>query len=377
MHHPSANSSTSSKLHRVVFACHKLEGGIGRNILRLSRGLIESGIQVEVWLESEDLDFPDELPPGIKLRVLASTHALWGPLFFWRLISQFNPQIIITPSERFTRIAFQARKLTSRKPVIIARVHNFYSMLYGNLSSRKQQKRKRRFRQIYPRIEHIVCVSAGVKKDFLGYAGLEDKNISVIYNPVASSGQHSRADTQLPVALDLSLPTIVTVGRLVRQKNHSFLLESFFVLRRSVQCNLIIVGDGIEYEKLKQQAESSPYKDSVFLVGHQTDPYRFIEHAQLFALTSSFEGFGNVVVESLMCGTPVVSTSSGGPNEILSESYLGEVVDTDSPELFAKALKSWLEKPKDLQALKDFAQKNFSIDTVTRRYLQLFDRLLA
>ncbi|VUD42567.1 N-acetylgalactosamine-N, N'-diacetylbacillosaminyl-diphospho-undecaprenol 4-alpha-N-acetylgalactosaminyltransferase [Thalassocella blandensis] len=360
---------------RVAFVCHKLDGGIGRNILRLSRDFSSRGIQVEIWSAEKASAFPKELPEGVKFKHLTTSHPVTGVVVMLKLIKSFKPEVIITPSERFTRIVYRAKKLLVNPPAIISCIHNYYSLLYQNLPAKKQIKRRQLLSSIYPKIDAVISVSEGAGRDFRKYANLPNIDISTIYNPIYDGTVKKSANTDIPAGLDLNSPIIVNVGNIVEQKNHLFLIESFIKLREMEKCSLVIVGEG-NTEALEAALEASEFKNDVHFVGHQTDPYSFIEISKVFAFTSHYEGFGNVVVESLLFGTPVVSTNSGGPCEILVNEELGQVVDTDNPDVFAETLKEWLGKNIDRKQLIDHAKKHYSVSTIADEYLQLIRAVL-
>jgi glycosyltransferase involved in cell wall biosynthesis len=121
---------------------------------------------------------------------------------------------------------------------------------------------------------------------------------------------------------------------------------------------------------LELVAELGLEKDVDF-PGFVSNPHAYIARAAAVALSSRWEGFGNVLVEALAAGTPVVSTNCpGGPAEILENGKFGKLVPVGNAEAFADAILDTLDNPPDGDTLIDRA-KDFSIDIVTSRYIDV------
>ena len=117
---------------------------------------------------------------------------------------------------------------------------------------------------------------------------------------------------------------ITSVGRLVPEKDYSTLLRAFKVVSEKYRATLLIVGDGQEKERLIQLSENLRLKDSVFFLGYQRNPYKYINLADIFVLSSISESFGIVIPEALSLGKPVVATDCPyGPREILDNGTFG------------------------------------------------------
>jgi glycosyltransferase involved in cell wall biosynthesis len=110
----------------------------------------------------------------------------------------------------------------------------------------------------------------------------------------------------------------------------------------------------------------------VAMPGFTTDPYPWCRTADLFVLSSQWEGFGNVLVEALECGVPVVSTDcASGPAEILENGRYGTLVPISAPSALAKAMAASLSKLHDREALMKRAS-TFSVRNISNQYLEYF-----
>jgi glycosyltransferase involved in cell wall biosynthesis len=145
----------------------------------------------------------------------------------------------------------------------------------------------------------------------------------------------------------------LSAGRLVAKKQYGVLLEAFAQLRAQRSARLVILGDGPERGRIEQRARQLGVSDDVRLLGWCENPYPYLQRAAVFAMTSNREGFGNVLVEALRCGCPVVATDCpSGPGEILGGGRFGELVPVGDVPAVAAALARSLDTPADRARLR-------------------------
>ena len=138
---------------------------------------------------------------------------------------------------------------------------------------------------------------------------------------------------------------------------------------------LMILGKGKDETKLRGIAKKLGIVDRVIFAGFQDDPTPFYATADLFVLSSDYEGFGNVIVEALSFGLPVVSTNCpSGPAEILENGRFGRLVPVGNPFKLAQAIDEALDESADCEALKRRAN-DFIPEIAARKYLELLDLL--
>ena len=138
-----------------------------------------------------------------------------------------------------------------------------------------------------------------------------------------------------------------------------------------VDARLLILGDGECRSALAAQAKALGIADSVFMPGFVANSSPYYQHADLHVLSSTGEGFGNVIVEALAAGTPVVSTDCpNGPREILADGKFGRLVPVGDVEALAAAMRESLASEHDSGALMARAQ-DFGIDTAVDQYEKL------
>jgi glycosyltransferase involved in cell wall biosynthesis len=350
-------------------------GGIGRNTVHHANELDRRGFGVDVIIERQVPDYEGQLSTDILLRLAPTTHSLMGVPWMLRYLLQRHPAAMMVSNVRLAMLALRARSLARVPTRIIATVHNTYSLAYARLEPGKLKKRIAKCRKYYPRLDAIVAVSEGVREDFARFADIPTERIRRIYNPIFTEDLTAKAreHPQHPWLSDPTEPVVVSVGRLSEAKNFSLLVSAFELLRAEQPARLIIVGDGPLREALKARIARSPFADAIDLPGFRDNPLAFMSRADLFVMSSNWEGFGNVLAEALACGAPAVATDCPhGPREILEGGRYGRLVPVGDVRALATAMADVLDDPPDAQHQRQGAQR-FRLDRSTDDYLNLLD----
>ena len=203
-------------------------------------------------------------------------------------------------------------------------------------------------------------------------SGINKDAFEVVYNPVPPRAvpEEAALDTADHLWSGPSGARILTVGTMKAVKNHPLLLRAFARLDRP-DARLMFVGDGNGREALLSLARDLDVADRVIFAGFHPDPTPFYKTADLFVLSSNYEGFGNVVVEALATGTPVVSTDCpSGPAEILVNGKYGRLVPVGDAEKLAAGIEEALQASHDTDALIARAAE-FSPSIAAQSYLKV------
>ena len=196
--------------------------------------------------------------------------------------------------------------------------------------------------------------------------------IQTIGNPVFC---RSEINDNAECPSDVKNHYIVYVGSFKSQKRIDLLLEAYLKLTKMIDINLVIVGDGADNNNNKVKAESfikaNNLEERVFMVGRKSDLAGYYKYAKCFVLCSEYEGFGNVIVESMAYGTPVVCFDCpGGPNFILGNNQYGQMVKFGDTDQFADRVYDVITKKIEYKEseLKERASA-FSVESITNEYL--------
>lgn len=234
-------------------------------------------------------------------------------------------------------------------PPVIPTIHD--SII--NFPKSKARRSEIRYRRLLKHSTHIITVSDGVR-DQPALTGIPSNKVSTIYNPVVTYelSQWNKEVPNHPWMTDEGPPVVLAVGRLTDQKDHSTLLKAFHILTKTREIRLVILGEGGLRQQLEDLIRSLNLEDRVSLPGWTDNPFAFMSRAALFVLSSKHEGLGNVLIEALACGCPVVSTDCpSGPSEIMEDGRIGPLVPIGDHAALADAMGRVLDDPPDKEML--------------------------
>ena len=234
----------------------------------------------------------------------------------------------------------------------------------------------------YAAADLIVTTSQGVADDLVASFGVTPARVRVVHNPVDLDAVTAAAQDPIDSAHTAAWrrPVIVAAGRLADAKNYPLLIEALARLQPRQAARLFILGQGDEERSIRALVAARGLDDAVVLCGFQKNPWKYIARADVFALTSRYEGFGNVLVEAMACGVPVVATRSPGTNDIVRDGVDGLLVDRHEPEAVAAALARVLGDEAFRQRLAAAARigaARFALPVVIREYEAVFRELAA
>lgn len=221
----------------------------------------------------------------------------------------------------------------------------------------------------YDRADAIVAISNGVAADVSLRTGVPFDSINVVYNPAFNEKFNSKPEPSLAWSREKNLPTIIGAGRLVPQKDFSCLIHAFNSVRHKLEARLIILGEGPLRAELEGLVRHLGLEGDVLLPGFVESPEVYMQGASVFVLSSAWEGFGNVIVEAMACGLPVVSTDCpSGPAEILENGKWGRLVPVANSDAMAEAIVRTLQEQRHPNVLQRAAY--FSVESAVEGYLQ-------
>ncbi len=339
-------------------------------MLTLAEEFLDREIETDIVLMEKKGAYVDDIPPGARVFDLKVPQVIKGPFALSRYLRQRRPSVLLTAGYT-NRIAVLARMLAGTSTPIVISEHSTVSVA-GSNSSLPDWILNQLTRWTYPLADHMIAVSEGVAEDVCRSLGLDRKGFEVIYNPVIGPDTFKRAEETVehPWFRNTGISVILGVGRLVGQKGFSTLLRAFAEVVRARRARLVILGEGEERPVLEQQAERLGVSDHVWMPGFVSNPMKYMADAEAFVLSSKSEGLGNVLIEAMACGTPVVSTDCpGGPSEVLQGGKYGRLVPVEDPTALAVAIEEALNgqvPPAPRSALDRFRR-----DTVAEQYLKI------
>lgn len=358
---------TQKKIYKICLISEQLAaGGAERCAALLSQFFERKNIRVHhiVVIDKIEYEFSGELL-NLGIHKNASNGIFNKLKRFWILreyLKKHSFDFIIdfrVKNNQFQELIIT--KLIYNSPYVMT-IHSYMTELYF-------PKWQFLARKIYAEAFGIVTVSEKIKEKInreLGYG-----NIEVLYNPISIEEIQNRSNEKNNLDFDY----VLGVGRMddnIKQFDKLITAYSNSVLP-SHNIKLVLLGDGIFRKKLEEQVKLLALKENVQFIGRKENPFPYMKKAKLTVLSSKNEGFGNVLVESLACQTPVVSFDClSGPSEIITNKYNGLLVENQNVEKLTQAMNLMIED----KELYQFCMQNalhsvrrFSLENIGNQWL--------
>jgi glycosyltransferase involved in cell wall biosynthesis len=316
-------------------------GGAERNCLILAQELLLAGNDVDIVLLRKEGTLLSDLPEGIRLYNLGVRRIRHVPRPLARYIDSRRPHAVIANMWPVTTASVLARMLTAYRWKLMVVDHSILSHAYQGYGSLHRIALRASIATLYRFADARVGVSQGVVDDLADLSGMPAGRFEVVYNPLRKFRPSTESEKRAADKYWMGHAgyRILTVGTLKPVKNHALLIRAFATMRSPENAKLMILGEGRLRASLEELAEKEGVTDKVIFPGYFPDPLPFYESADVFVLSSDHEGFGNVIIEALSCGVPVVSTDCpSGPTEILQGGKYGTLVPVRDEKRLATAM---------------------------------------
>jgi glycosyltransferase involved in cell wall biosynthesis len=358
---------------RIAIILPNLNGGGAERVnVNIANSFSLRGYSVDMVLLSATGDLLAELSPKVRLIDLKTKRIRGALLPLMTYIRKRRPDAILVSMWPLTIIALLSRVIAFIPTRMFVVEHTTWSRdpIASSVTGRWIVSTSMRL--VFSLASGIITVSKGAADDLSIFAKIERKLITVIYNPIVGIKLSTVNEQLEPYEWwSGSHYRIIAVGNLSKSKNFSLLLMAFYHLRKNINAKLLILGEGSCRPLLEAQAKQLGIESNLFMPGFIKNPSLYFSRANLHVLSSNVEGFGNVIVEALAAGTPVVSTNcKSGPSEILCNGQFGKLVPVGDFLGLAAAMSESLSKSHDLESLKARAQ-DFSIEKAVDNYEKL------
>lgn len=371
---------------KICFVLPSLAGGgAERAAVHILNALDDQQWDRSMYLFDRVGPYLDEVSPAI--RVSAGTdHSRWGR---WRALRRFiretRPEIVVSFLSYFS-VLTAARAAGVGARVVFNQQTPMTAFLADGDYPWRGAWHRRVFTLVtrtgYAAADLVVATSRGVAEDLQAAFGVNPAHVRVVPNPVDLERVTAAAKEPLDAEFQAqwTSPVIVAAGRLAEAKNYPLLIDAMALLRQRIPARLFILGQGELEGAIRVRIAERGLTDAVVLCGFHRNPWKFIAKADVFALTSHYEGFGNVLVEAMACGVPVVATASAGTRDIIRDGDDGLLVTTHDAASVASALERVLGD-RELRGRMSAAARehavDFALNVVASKYHAVFDGVLA
>lgn len=349
-------------------------GGAERVMVTLANGFAERGHRVDLVLATATGPYLTEVSAAVRVVGLRSRGILASLPGLVAYLRRERPDAMLSAMTHANVIAILARMLVGfpRKLVISERSSIKATRSSENMIMNVVIRILRRL--LYRKSDIIVAVSRDMAKELVEiFPRFEDK-IHYVYNPVVGSQLDTLAARKPdhPWFDDEDVPIVLGVGRLTEQKDFVTLIKAFSRVRTQRRVRLLILGEGEDRQKLEQIAGELGVAEDVSMLGFVENPFCYMRRANLFVLSSRWEGLPGVLIQAMACGARVVSTDCPtGPAEILENGRWGALVPVGDDATLARAMLAALDlvTPPDVRSRANDFRSDPAIATYARLLL--------
>lgn len=341
-------------------------------MVTLANAFGERGYVVDLVLVSATGPYLTEVSSAVNIIDLKRSRVITSLPGLVRYLLLQKPATLLSAMGHANLVALLAKKLSGGNTRVVVSDRNDVSVEENRSKRLRPMIIRSLSRYLYRSADVVHAVSYGVAMASAKELGLPLECIQVVYNPVVTKQmlQMSCANIDLPWLVKDRRKMVVAAGRLTKQKDFATLIRAFVLVLSKTDAHLVIMGEGELRSDLEQLIAEKSLQDVVLLPGFVKNPYAVMKQAELFVLSSAWEGLPNVLIQAMACGTPVVSTNCpSGPAEILENGKWGRLVPVGDVEALAKAMLDTLTEtnPPDVVTRAAF----FSVERAATEYLRL------
>lgn len=354
---------------RIAFFLASLRGGgAEKNVVNLANYFIENGFNVDIVLVQETGPYLRDLHKNVRIIGLNKTRSIYSIFALRIYLLEVNPDALLSHVIHINLVTILAKLLLFKKiktRIVISPANSLTTPIAKNGQVKLIHiAQLKLITCLYSIADGIIFSSKAGMTEALSYkSSLQNRSIC-IYNPVVTDSMIEYSSNRAPY----EKITFVAAGRLEEQKNFSLLINAFFIVKQSLDAQLIILGEGSLRAKLANQANELGLQNDISFIGFVDDPCSYMKRSDAFVLSSLWEGFGNVIAVSLALGVQVVSTDCpSGPSEILCDGKYGQLVPVNNVEALSVAMLKSIHSPINRDILVE-RSKDFLVDRIALQY---------
>ena len=355
----------NKKINLIFFHPYSAIGGADNSLFRLISGLNLK--KYNISFITLNISFLKAKLPGVKFIEIKSSRSLFA-IFKLRneikklIKNNFYEKNILISNQNYANIlAFLSSfKIKNLKKIFIERNHTdelFFEKEIFRFT--KNMLIYFLMKLIYPKIDRIVAISKGLEENIKTITPAS--KIDLIYNPAFDKQIINLSKKKINFKFKKKFKYIICVSRFTKRKGIQELIISFCeALKINKDLKLILVGYGDEEKNIINLIQLKELQKNVKIIKKCLNPYPYIKKSHLFILNSKYEGFANVLVESIMLNTPVISTNcNSGPSEILLNGKGGDLIKVyNNSKILTSKITHFFDDPTTLTKKTKVAKRN-------------------
>ncbi len=361
---------TSNNRPRVALFCPSLRGGGAERVMvQLANKFADQNLDVDLVLANAQGGYLSEVSTKVNIVDLKSHRVAVALPGMIKYLRKQRPIAMLSTLGEANLIAVYAKYL-SRVPVRL--LLREASVINKDFMRLKERMVFELISRAYPFASGFIPVSTSVRDSMLKNIELKFSDMRIIYNPVDRDelGKRSKESISHPWLLDED-PVIVAVGRLTKSKDYPTLIRSFSKINKELNARLIIMGEGPDRIEIESLIRALKLEDRIELLGFVSNPFAYMARADLFVLSSAWEGLPNTLIQAMALNLRVIATDClGGSAEILENGQWGTLVPVGDIDALAIAIQDALQN-EDPVVYSSECLSRFDADKSASEYLNL------
>ncbi|MDP0507231.1 MAG: glycosyltransferase [Fusobacterium sp. JB019] len=344
-------------------------GGAERVAYNLLNNLSLDKFDLHLILTKEKGDAFKKLRSEVKYSILNCRKSRYSIIKIYKKLKKIKPDIVIIFSFEISMLVGVFISPFLKNIKFINRQLNLISK--SNFSC----LRKIFLKIAYGNFNKIISQSKDMTEDLMKNIKISKEKIIEINNPVNFKEIKELSEKKMEIEFNSKNKNLLCVGRLSRQKGFDKIIE-IMKLFKGTNIKLYILGIGKERKNLDNMIEKYDLEGTVFLLGRKRNPYIYMKNADLFILSSRYEGFPNSLLEAGVCGLySICNDSPGGINEIIEEGINGNIIDFNNKLEVKNIILKNLYEDKNKDKIRNIVLDRYNLEKIIGKYSKLLENI--
>lgn len=305
-------------------------GGGERVVINIANNMNFQNYEVKIISLRKGEDLESSINKNIEIVKFNKSRVVFGFVELIKFLKKDEPDVIFSGAGDINIILGFFKNITFLKKIkIIGRERGIISRIFqNNKINHKNLIIKFLYKNFLGNLNFLIVQSKIMKNEFEKYIKVSEEKIKIFYNPLDLKMIDKKSKEKIGNEFKKSRINLISVGRLDDVKNHLKMLEIFKYVDRDKYI-LNIVGDGKNYQKIKDKIKELKLDANINLLGFSDNPYKYMKNSDILLITSDREALPNVLLEANACGCYVLSLDCpGGIKEILENDKNGKIVNS-------------------------------------------------